>query len=133
RLALAELAHGGGFQHHAQVVETVEQLEVERAHAPAAFRMHLEIAFALEAEQRLAHRRARHPRAARYLVLREARARQQPELEDVALQLAVDRLGEVLHKRKIRCALPPLTLFFVSEGRASTRDRQPGMSPMVCG
>src|SRR4029077_4973715 len=80
----------------AKVVEVVEEVEVERPHAPAALRVDLHVALALEAEERLAHRRARDTRAGRDPVLREARAGQQAELEDVGFQDAVDRLGKVL-------------------------------------
>src|SRR3954454_12489769 len=84
----------------------VEQVEVERPHAPAALRVDLQVAFALEAEQRLAHRRARHAASRRDLVLREARPGQQAELEDVGFQHAVDRLRQVLPRGRNRGPSP---------------------------
>src|SRR3954467_4892234 len=100
--------HRRRLEHEPQVVEMVEQVEVERPHAPAALRVDLHVALALEAEERLAHRSARDVRAGGDLVLREARAGKQAELEDVALQRAVDRLGEVLRGRNR--ALTPIVL-----------------------
>src|SRR6185295_3931154 len=41
--------------------------------------------------------------------------------------------GQVLQSRKMRSALPPRTLSRTSPGSASTRERHPAMSPMVCG
>src|SRR5262249_13385916 len=67
------------------------------------------VALALESEERLAHRRARNLGARGDLVLREARAGEQAELEDVALQRSVDRLGEVLRGGRNR-ALTPIFL-----------------------
>ena len=128
RLAGAELLHRRAFQHHAQVVDVVERLEVERPHAPAALRVHLQVALALQAEQRLAHRRARHARAARHLVLGEAGARQQAELEDVGLDALVDRPGQVLSafflpRRHCRSMPRVSTTFFQRPISRSTRLR----------
>src|SRR5262249_15632922 len=85
-----------------------EEVEIERVHAPAALRVDLHVALALEAEQRLAHRGTRDAGARGDLVLREARAGKQAELEDVALQRAVDRLGEIFRGRNR--ALTPIFL-----------------------
>jgi hypothetical protein len=89
----AQALHGRGFQHHAQVVELLELVEVERQHAPAAAKQHLDEALLLQPEQRLAHRRARHAQAFADLVLGEAVAGHQLELGDVALELRVHLVG----------------------------------------
>ena len=83
----AQALHGRGLQHHAQVVELLELLEVERQHAPAAAKQHLDVAFLLQAEQGLAHRRARDAQALAEFVLGEAVARHQLEVGHVALEL----------------------------------------------
>ena len=85
--------HGGGLQHHAQVVELLELVEVEGQHAPAAAEQHFDEAFLLQPEQRLAHRRARDAQPLADLVLGEAVAGHQAELGDVALELRVDLVG----------------------------------------
>src|SRR6185369_14196006 len=106
RIARAQALHRRGLEHEAQVVEVVEQLEVERPHAPAALCMDLDVALARETKKGLAHRRSRNAGASRDLVLREAAAGQQAELEDVALQRAVDRFREVLRRGKNRGPSP---------------------------
>ena len=55
---LAQPVHGGGFQHHAQVVELFELFKVKRQHAPAAAEQHLDQTLLLQPRQGLAHRRA---------------------------------------------------------------------------
>src|SRR5512135_267070 len=72
----------------------LEVLEVQRPDRPAALRAPLDEAFARQAQERLAHRRAAHPRPRGELVFRQGRARQQPEVEDVVLQLVVHRVRE---------------------------------------
>src|ERR1041384_2033874 len=100
---------GGALEQGARVVEVVEEVKVERPPAPAALRVDLHVAFALEAEERLSHRRAGNASARGNLALREARAGEQAELEDVAFQRAVDRVAEVLRGRRNR-ALTPIFL-----------------------
>ena len=72
----------------------LEELEVEGLHLPAGAEVHLHEALALQAEQRLAHRRARHPQTRGDLALGETVARHQTELGDVVLDAIVDRIGE---------------------------------------
>jgi hypothetical protein len=93
RIPRAELAHRLALQDQAHVVEVVQRREIKRPYAPAALGVHFQVALALQAEQRLAHRRARHARAAGNLVLGEACTGQQPKLEDVGLELLIDRPG----------------------------------------
>src|ERR1041385_3507683 len=59
----AQPLDGRALEHEAQVVQVVEEVEVERPHAPAALRVDLHVAFALEAEERLAHSRFPHARS----------------------------------------------------------------------
>jgi hypothetical protein len=92
-VGLAQAVHGGGLQHHAQVVELLELIEIEGQHAPAAAEQHLDEALLLQLEQRLAHRRARDAQALADLALGEAVARHQPEFGDVALELRVHLVG----------------------------------------
>src|SRR5690606_6008305 len=70
--------------------------EVERLDLPATAEINLQIALALQAIQRLAHRRAAGGHALGDLALAEAITGQQAELEDVVLELQVDALGEIL-------------------------------------
>jgi hypothetical protein len=85
--------HGRGLQHHAQVVQLLELVEVERQHAPAAAKQHLDETFLLQPEQRLPHRRARHAEPLADLVLGEAVAGHQLEFGNVALELFVHLVG----------------------------------------
>src|SRR6185503_6764987 len=48
-------------------------------------------------------------------------------------RLHPDFRGDRHQRRKILCALPPRTASRVAGGSASTRARQPFMSPMLCG
>src|ERR1700760_3328428 len=73
----------------------IEQLEVERQHDPSAARGDVEIAFALQPEQRLADRRARDAETLGDLGLREAVAGHDLEVEDVLLELGVGAIGEL--------------------------------------
>ena len=50
--AFAEAVSGGGFEHHAQVVELFKLVEVKRQHTPAAAKQNLDKALLLQAEQR---------------------------------------------------------------------------------
>src|SRR3954469_1551106 len=50
-----------------------------------------------------------------------------------AVEAAAADAGGQLQRRKMRSALPPRTFSRTSPGSASTRDRHPAMSPMVCG
>src|SRR5205085_1648712 len=50
-----------------------------------------------------------------------------------AVDAAAAKAGGQLQRRKMRSALPPRTFSRTSPGSASTRDRHPAMSPMVCG
>src|ERR1700720_250256 len=73
--AITQTLYGSELQDRAQVVEILELHEVERPHAPAYAEMHLQITFALETIQRIAHRRATHVQALCDLGLAEAIAR----------------------------------------------------------
>ena len=89
-VALAQAVRGGGFQHHAQVVQLLELVEIEGQHAPAAAEQHLDEAFLLQPHQRLAHRRARHAEPVAQLVLGEAVTGHELEFGHIALELRVD-------------------------------------------
>ncbi len=92
-LVRTQALHRRRFQQHAQVVELVEAVEVEGQHAPAGAEQHLHETLLLQADQRLAHRRARHVQALAELVLGEAVAGQQVKVGDVALELLVHLVG----------------------------------------
>jgi hypothetical protein len=93
RVGFAQPVHRRGLQHHAQVVELLELVEVERQHAPAAAKQHFDKALLLQPEQRLAHRRARHAEPLADFVLGETVAGHEDEVGHVALELRVDLVG----------------------------------------
>src|SRR3989442_10816138 len=79
---------------HAQVVQLVEGVEVQRRHLPAELREHLHEAFLLQPLQGLAQRRAAHGDALGEFGLGEAVARHQLEIEDQLARRLVGLLGE---------------------------------------
>ena len=89
----AKALHRRRLEHHAQVVQLLEPLEVERQHPPAASKQHFDIAFLLQSEQRLPNRCPRHAEPFAQLVLGEAVAGDQAEFRDVALELLIDLVG----------------------------------------
>ena len=92
-IAFAEPVHGRGLQHHAQVVELLELVEVERQHAPAAAEQHFDKAFLLQPEERLSHGRARDAEPLADFVLGEAVAGNEAEFGHVPLELRIDLVG----------------------------------------
>ena len=92
--AQAQAPHRLQLQHGAQVVELLEALELQRADLPATAKVHLHLPLALQAIQRLAHRRAAGRHALGDVALAEAIARQQAEFEDVLLELLVDGISQ---------------------------------------
>ena len=98
------------FQHDAQIVELIELIEVDRRDLPAAPETDFQIAFALQPEQAVAHRRARHAVVLRDAVLRKAVAGKQAKVEDIGLQLLINLLG----KRIGRAAAPRASILRVS-------------------
>ncbi|MCY1368106.1 hypothetical protein D9M69_550700 [compost metagenome] len=94
--ARAVAPHCLQFEDDAQLVQFLEMLEVEGLHLPAAAKAHLQVAFALQAVQRLAHRGAAGVHAQGDVALAEAIAGQQAELADIGLELGVDEPGEAV-------------------------------------
>ena len=92
----AQARHAGRLQHHAQVVELLEAVEVDRAHEPAALALDFDQAFVAQTKQGFAHRRAADAQALRNVGLREAIAGDEQEVLQLLLERAVDMLGQQL-------------------------------------
>ncbi|MNT67672.1 hypothetical protein D3C72_2058370 [compost metagenome] len=80
------------FQQDAQFIKCLEARQVDRHHLPAVAEVPAHQSFGLQAQQRLAHRRAGDAEPLGDIVLGEAVARQQAKCEDVVPQAEVSTL-----------------------------------------
>ena len=90
----AQAGHAGGFQHHAQVIQLLQAVEVDGPHKPAAFAFHLQPALIAQPKQRFAHGGAADAQALGQIAFAEAVAGHQHKVLQLLFQRGIDLVGQ---------------------------------------